>query len=211
MPAALPLLGAREAITEKLVEIMAEQLNATIDGEFPDFDRNGDQCTDGVVLPRLDKEGIYRYPAPTTEDKKKLADRKQLGVELYLGFLGDSTDEAQYSATASEQLFEANFPWGAAVLFNHTPQGDVAATHQNRIYRPNELMYKRMMRYLEALIYTINKYACRSSEITDSFPRTDLPVSGQVDMGEGKRGLWGVVFYEFDIETDILFPTHSNL
>lgn len=211
MPSALSLLGAREAISEKLVEILDAQLNATIDTQFPDFDRNGDLCTDGVVLPRLNTDGIYRYPAPTQEDRKKLADQKQLGVELYLGFLGDSTDEAQYSATQTEQLFEANLPWGAALLFNHTPQDGVSAASQSRTYRPEELMYKRMMRYLEALMYTINKYACRSSEIHDSFPRTDLPVSGNTQLGEGRRGIYGVVYYEFDVETDILFPTHDNL
>lgn len=211
MASALPLLGAREAITERLVKILDEQLNATIDTEFPDWDRSGDVCTDGVVLPRLDTDAIYRYPAPTQADRKKLADQKQLGVELYLGFLGDSTEDAQYSATTTNQLFEANLPWGAAILFNHTPQENVTAEHQARNYRSNELMYKRMMRYLEALMHTINQYACRSSEIRDSFPRTDLPISGATDLGEGKNGLYGVVYYEFDIETDILFPTHSNL
>jgi len=211
MPAALELLGAREAITERLVRIIDEQLNTTIDGEFPDFTRSGDVCSDGVVLPRLDTEGIYRYPAPTKQDRKKLADQKQLGVELYTGFLGDSTDDAQYSATATRQLYEAVLPWGAALLFNHTPQDGVSAAHQTRNYRDHELMYKRMLRYLEALMFTINKYACRSSEIRDSFPRTDLPVTGNVDMGQGNIGIYGVVYYEFDIETDVLFPTHDNL
>lgn len=198
--------------TEFIVRVLAEQFNNTLDEKFA---RTGDTCADGLVLPSLPALEVYRYPSPTNQDRQQIAGLQQQAVSAFVGFIGDSASEATYSATATQQLYEAQRPFGAAVLFNHISQADLAtpgvAGGQTRAHKSNELMYRRSIRYLGALEHTIHKYVCRNDAATNTIPRSDLPLSGSVEIGQGKYGLWGVVYYEFDVEQDVLFPTHQNL
>lgn len=211
---AIDLLGAREATTERLVKIIGQELDNAIDSR-PEWARDADDyCADGLALPKLNLEEVYRYPSPTNKDRSELARQKQLGVAAYVGFIGDATNQNLYSATADGVMHDTVWPFGAAILFNDVAQEDMnapASSGQTRVLHPNETMYMRGMRYLDALQYVLKKYGCYSNTMSDTVPRSDLPISGQVEVGDGDYALWGMVYYEFDVELDVLFPAHTQL
>lgn len=195
--------------TERLVEILRRKFNDELDSAFG---RDADNFTDdGIYLPDLDGDEIYRYPAPNRRDREDMAAKRQQTVAGFVGFVGDSSSTDTYTASSQGRLVDVARPFGAALLFNHAPQKDASAAGQSRNLTPNELMYKRSVLYLGALEHTVAKYACRHDAVNDSSPRSDLPITGGIEIDEGKLGLWGVVLYEFDVDQEVLFPMHANL
>ena len=190
---------------ERTIEILSKQYDDTLIARF------------GVDSSRLDADGIY-LPPVTRWYRQAAPSRAQLLKPAHhvAGFIGPSS-ESRYSDVVA--ILDGGYgavvqlPFAISIYFSDALGRDVVDPSQpGQVLDVEEIMLKRALRYLGALIETLTRYGCHSEGIADVTPLSDFALGGEIDtVDQDGRTLRGVVMSEVLLAQEIIFPPQTPL